>query len=46
MFDGSRLQRAYRDVSMASQHAVADLDTVGEAYGKTLLGQSPGNHPL
>lgn len=46
VFDGSKLQRAYRDVSMASQHAVADLDTVGIAYGRTLLGQSPGNHPL
>ena len=46
VFDGSRLQRAFRDVAMASQHAVADLDTIGQAYGRTLLGQSPGNHPL
>ena len=46
LFDGSRLQRCYRDVTMASQHAVADLDTVGQTYGRTLLGQSPGAHPL
>lgn len=46
VFDGSRLQRSYRDVTMAGQHAVADLDTVGQAYGRTLLGQSPGTHPL
>ena len=46
LFDSSRLQRSFRDVTMASQHAVADLDTVGQAYGRTLLGQDPGRHPL
>ena len=46
MFDGSILQKAHRDVQMASQHAVADLDGVGQAYGRTLLGQDPGAHPL
>ncbi|MDG2113293.1 MAG: acyl-CoA dehydrogenase family protein [Actinomycetota bacterium] len=46
VFDGSRLQRCYRDITMASQHQVADLDTVGEAYGRTLLGLNPGAHPL
>lgn len=46
LFDSSRLQRCLRDVTMASQHAVADLDTVGQAYGRTLLGQGPGRHPL
>jgi len=46
LFDSSRLQRCLRDVTMASQHAVADLDTVGQAYGRTLLGQDPGRHPL
>lgn len=45
-FDGSRLQQSFRDVTMASQHAVADLDTVGEAYGRTRLGMDPGAHPL
>lgn len=46
LFDSSRLQRCFRDVTMASQHAVADLDTVGQAYGRTLLGLDPGRHPL
>ena len=46
VFDGSRLQQAFRDVTMASQHQVADLDTVGEAYGRTRLGMDPGAHPL
>ncbi len=46
VFDATRLQRAFRDVTMASQHAVSDLDEVGIAYGRTLLGQPPGNHPL
>ena len=46
LFDSSQLQRRLRDVTMASQHAVADLDTVGQAYGRTLLGQDPGRHPL
>ncbi len=46
MFDGSLLQKAHRDVQMASQHAVADLDGVGQAYGRTLLGHDPGAHPL
>ena len=46
LFDASRLQRCFRDVTMASQHAVADLDTVGQAYGRTLLGHDPGRHPL
>ena len=46
VFDGSRLQQAFRDVTMASQHQVADLDTAGEAYGRTRLGMDPGAHPL
>ena len=46
VFDGSRLQQAFRDATMASQHQVADLDTVGEAYGRTRLGMDPGPHPL
>lgn len=46
VFDGSRLQQTFRDVTMASQHQVADLDTVGEAYGRTRLGMDPGPHPL
>lgn len=46
LFDNSRLQRCFRDVTMASQHAVADIDTVGQAYGRTLLGLDPGRHPL
>ena len=46
VFDGSRLQQTFRDVTMASQHQVADLDTVGEAYGRTRLGMDPGAHPL
>ena len=45
-FDGSRLQQSFRDLTMASQHQVADLDTVGEAYGRTRLGMDPGAHPL
>ena len=46
VFDNSRLQQAYRDVTMASQHAVADLDTTAQAYGRTRLGMDPGPHPL
>ena len=46
VFDGSKLQQSFRDVTMASQHAVADLDTTAQAYGRTCLGMDPGPHPL
>ncbi len=40
-FDGEPLQRYYRDVMMATRHAMVDLDGTAEMEGKTLLGVEP-----
>ncbi len=45
-FDESALQRAYRDLTMARTHAMIDLDTSSQVYGKVLLGLDPGRVPL
>lgn len=45
-FDGSVLQRAHRDLTMARTHAMIDFDTSAQVYGKTLLGLDPGRVPL
>lgn len=41
-FDGEPLQRYYRDVMMATRHAMVDLDTTTEMEGMSLLGVDPG----
>ncbi len=45
-FEGSVLQRAHRDITMARTHAMIDLDTSAQVYGKILLGLDPGRVPL
>jgi len=36
-FDGSELQRIYRDLQVASGHTAFDLDARAETYGKSLI---------
>lgn len=45
-FDGSRLQRTFRDVTMAKTHAMVDLDSAAQVFGRTLLGLDTGSAPL
>jgi alkylation response protein AidB-like acyl-CoA dehydrogenase len=45
-FEGSVLQRAFRDLNMARSHAIGDLDTSAETHGRLLLGLGPGAHPV
>ncbi len=45
-FDESVLQRAYRDLTMARTHAMIDIDSASQVYGRTLLGLDPGRVPL
>jgi 3-hydroxy-9,10-secoandrosta-1,3,5(10)-triene-9,17-dione monooxygenase len=45
-FDGSAIQRAFRDINMARSHAIGDLDTAAETHGRLLLGLGPGTHPV
>lgn len=37
-FDSSPLQRAFRDLTMASKHQMLNLDDAALAYGRTLVG--------
>jgi alkylation response protein AidB-like acyl-CoA dehydrogenase len=37
-FDASPLQRAFRDLTMASKHQMLNLDEASLAYGRTLVG--------
>ena len=45
-FDASPVQRAFRDITMASKHELANHDGGAEIFGRTLLGLDPGNVPL
>lgn len=38
VYDHSLLQAYFRDISTACHHAIADFDSVSEAYGRTTLG--------
>ena len=40
-FDGSPMQRAFRDVHMLQSHVAMSMDNAAENYGKVLLGLDP-----
>jgi alkylation response protein AidB-like acyl-CoA dehydrogenase len=42
VYDDSRLQARFRDLNTACHHAIADLDTNAELYGRVRLGLDPG----
>lgn len=42
---GNPIQRAARDVNVIATHALLDMDSVKEAYGRSLIGLAP-NSPL
>ncbi|MDH4145896.1 MAG: acyl-CoA dehydrogenase family protein [Acidimicrobiia bacterium] len=42
IYDDSLLQARFRDLNTASHHAVADLDTNAQMYGRVVLGLDPG----
>src|SRR5262249_10228230 len=44
--DASRLQRLWRDVHVASRHAITEWQVNLEIYGKALLGVEPNITPL
>ncbi len=44
--DSNRLQRLWRDVHVASRHAITDWQVNLEVYGKALLGIEPNITPL
>jgi alkylation response protein AidB-like acyl-CoA dehydrogenase len=44
--DANRLQRLWRDVHVASRHAITDWQVNLEIYGKALLGVEPNITPL
>jgi alkylation response protein AidB-like acyl-CoA dehydrogenase len=46
MADSSRLQRLWRDVHVASRHAITEWQVNLEIYGKALLGVEPNITPL
>ncbi len=46
MADSSRLQRLWRDVHVASRHAITEWQVNLEIYGKALLGIEPNITPL
>jgi alkylation response protein AidB-like acyl-CoA dehydrogenase len=46
MADSNRLQRLWRDVHVASRHAITEWQVNLEVYGKTLLGVEPNITPL
>ena len=41
LYDGHPLQRVYRDISMASHHAIVDFDNAAELKGRLELGLDP-----
>ena len=46
MADSSRMQRLWRDVHVASRHAITEWQVNLEIYGKALLGVEPNITPL
>jgi 3-hydroxy-9,10-secoandrosta-1,3,5(10)-triene-9,17-dione monooxygenase len=44
--DGSVLQRAWRDIEMASRHAAFSIETSKEIYGRVLLGAPLPSSPV
>ena len=46
MADSNRLQRLWRDVHVASRHAITEWQVNLEIYGKALLGVEPNITPL
>jgi hypothetical protein len=38
VYEGSSLQRAFRNINVGAQHASIDFDTSGELYGRMRLG--------
>jgi alkylation response protein AidB-like acyl-CoA dehydrogenase len=46
MSDANRLQRLWRDVHVASRHAITEWQVNLEIYGKALLGVEPNITPL
>jgi alkylation response protein AidB-like acyl-CoA dehydrogenase len=46
MADSNRLQRLWRDVHVASRHAITEWQVNLEVYGKALLGVEPNITPL
>ena len=45
-FDDSPLQKAFRDLTMASKHETINFDSACQAYGRTLLGLDLGGFPV
>ena len=43
IYDTSRLQQRHRDLETACHHAIADVDSTAELYGRVRLGLSPGS---
>ena len=46
MADANRMQRLWRDVHVASHHAITEWQVNLEIYGKALLGVEPNITPL
>jgi len=46
VFDGSPIQRAFRDIVMASNHELINFDGSALTYGRTIAGLDIGNTPL
>ena len=46
MADSNRMQRLWRDVHVASRHAITEWQVNLEIYGKALLGVEPNITPL
>jgi len=44
--DSNRMQRLWRDVHVASRHAITEWQVNLEVYGKALLGVEPNITPL
>lgn len=42
VYNDSALQTRYRDVNTACHHAIADMDSTAEMYGRVQLGLGPG----
>ena len=45
-FNDSPLQRAFRDLTMASKHEMISMDNSAQAYGRTMLGLDTHGFPL
>lgn len=46
VFDGSPIQRAFRDIVMASNHELVNFDGSALTYGRTIAGLDIGNTPI